>query len=83
MLTVTFTYIATETDKPPECASIAIQCDLLAAPPLQKLAPSVPHVLPSLDEMEQEDTDIDVDMDASFTCSQGDYTTEYVHVYTL
>ena len=33
------TYAVTETEKPPEQTTVGIQCDLLAAPPLQKLVP--------------------------------------------
>ena len=65
---------ATETEKPPEQATVGIRCNLLAAPPLQKLAPSAPPQ-PSLDDsLITEETD--TDMDTSFTCSQQDYTTE-------
>ena len=67
-------HTVTETEKPPEQATVGIQCNLLAAPPLQKLAPSAPPQ-PSLDDsftMEATDTD----MDTSFTYSQQDYTTE-------
>lgn len=66
-------YAATETEKPPEQATVGIQCDLLAAPPLQKLVPHGPQ--PSLDDsFVTEETD--TDMDTSFTCSQQDYATE-------
>ena len=53
-------YATTETEKPPEQATVGIQCDLLAAPPLQKLVPHGPH--PSLDDSfvtEETDTDMD------------------------
>ena len=66
-------HAATETEKPPEQATVGIQCNLLAAPPLQRLAPSTPQ--PSLDDsFITEETD--TDMDTSFTCSQQDYATE-------
>ena len=65
---------ATETEKPPEQATVGIQCNLLAAPPLQKLAPSAPPQPPLDDSFITEETD--TDMDTSFTCSQQDYTTE-------
>ena len=67
-------HAATEIEKPPKQATVEIQCNLLAVPPLQKLAPNVPPQ-PSLDDsfiMEGTDTD----MDTSFTCSQQYYTTE-------
>ena len=80
----TYLHIATETEKPPQHANVAIQCDLLAAPPLQKLAPSAPQ--PSLDDsfLTETEQDTDADVDVSFTCSQ-DYTTEYVYInkYTI
>ena len=65
---------ATETEKPPEQATVGIQCNLLAAPPLQKLAPSAPPQSSLDDSFITEETD--TDMDTSFTCSQQDYTTE-------
>ena len=69
-------FIAIETVKP-ESADVAIQCDLLAAPPLEMLAPQQ-----SLDDSftteatitEQDDA---YDLDLSFTSSQQGYTTEY------
>ena len=69
-------FIATETVKP-KSADVAIQCDLLAAPPLEMLAPQQ-----SLDDSftteatitEQDDA---CDLDLSFTSSQQGYTTEY------
>ena len=68
---------ATETEKTPEYTTVAIQCDLLAAPPLQKLVPSTSE--PSLDDSfvteTEQDTDADM-LDVSFTCSQQDYATE-------
>ena len=68
---------ATETKQPPQHTTVAIQCDLLAAPPLQKLVPSASE--PSLDDSfvteTEQDTDVDM-LDVSFTCSQQDYTTE-------
>lgn len=36
-------YTATETENPPERATVGIRCNLLAAPPLQKLTSSVPQ----------------------------------------
>ena len=66
-------YAATETEKPPEQATVGIQFDLLTAPPLQKLVPHGPQ--PSLDDsFVTEETD--TDMDTFFTCSQQDYATE-------
>ena len=61
--------LATETVKP-ESTDVAIQCDLLAAPPLEKFTPQQ-----SLDDSftteatmtEQDDVD---DLDTSFACSQ-------------
>ena len=67
----------TETEKPPEHTTVAIQCDLLAAPPLQKLVPSASD--PSFDDSFLIETEQDTDADMlalSFTCSQQDYTTE-------
>ena len=51
--------------------SIAIQCDLLGAPPLQLLKPGV-----SLDDLftTAETEPEDVDLDTSFCCSQEEST---------
>ena len=75
-----FLIAATETELP-ERVAVAVQCDLLAAPPLQKLTPSTTE--PSLDDSfitETEQEDKDADLDVSFTCSQSDYSTEYVYI---
>ena len=74
--------LATETVKL-ESTDVAVQCDLLAAPPLEKFAPQQ-----SLDDSftteatmtEQDDVD---DLDTSFVCSQQGYSTEYACIILL
>ena len=69
---------ATETKKP-EYSDVAIQCNLLDAPPLEKLTSSEPQQ--SLDDSFTTVTTITEQDDAdSFTCSQQDCSTEYVHM---
>ena len=67
----------------PEHVSVAVQCNLFAVPPLQRLTPSTTE--PLLDDSfvaETEQKDTDADLDVSFTCSQTDYSTEYVYTYS-
>ena len=69
----------TETEKSTKHATVAIQCDLPADPPLQKLVPSASE--PSLDDLFLTETEQDTDthmLNLSITCKQ-DYTTEYVY----
>ena len=62
------------TDRP-DLQSVAIQCDLLAAPPLRKLG--MEHDIPSDSKAESIPSDPeDTDLDVSFHITQEDTTTE-------
>lgn len=80
--TITSLHVATETESP-EFANAAVQCNLLDAPPLQRLKPRRPQ--PSLDDsfITETEQDTDTDMDTSFTCSQIEDSTEYACVHVM
>jgi len=69
-------FIATETVKP-ESADVTIQCDLLATPPLEMLAPQQSFNDFFTTEATITKQDDACDLDLSITSSQQGYTTEY------
>ena len=73
---------ATETVKL-ESTDVAVQCDLLAAPPLEKFAPqqSLDDSFTTEETMTEQDN-VDY-LDISFACSQQGYSTEYACIILL
>ena len=72
-----FGALATDTKKLIECSNKATQCNLLAAPPLEKLSSTVP--CPALNEsfLTVTESDTDAELDLTYSCSQEDHTSGY------
>ena len=66
---INYTIIGTQTQ--PATEDIGTQCNLLNAPPLQRLQPVV-----SLDDSIATETETETDLDTSFCSNREDYTTE-------
>ena len=67
-------YIGTMTPRPPKMHSVAVQCNLLAVPPLQKLESVVSEA--STESVTSDPEHEDTDLDTSFKIIQDDIPTE-------